>query len=418
MVKRASNQLDDLQIRRWVAKGDPVARSDGGGLTFTLSKAGTASWVLRYMREGRPKELTIGNYPDITLAAARKTARASRAEIDRGHDPAAQKKSARLKTRAAWTVNALADDYAEKNLATGKLADGTIYYRKSDFDQVIRPRLGSTEVRNVTPADVVQMLESSGRTWTVQRRILTSAKKLFSHGVGKQLISINPCAAIELTALIGDRPPVRKRIMLSEPELRTLLTGIADIGPENALALRILLATCVRGVELVKAKWADIDVDKGTWYVPDESVKTRTGFLVPVTPTVMGWFDGLRKLAGGSQWVLPGRIVRRTDMPVGRTTLWAAITRAFKRGDIDIRRFTPHDTRSTAKGHMRNMGISREISEIALNHALKGMEGIYDVREEIPERRRALEQWAAFLVACERGTPWNVVPIGRAAGAA
>ncbi len=62
--------------------------------------------------------------------------------------------------------------------------------------------------------------------------------------------------------------------------------------------------------------------------------------------------------------------------------------------------YTP---RSTAKGHMRNMGVSREISEIALNHTLKGMEAIYDVREEIPERRAALQLWADFLVQCEKG---------------
>ena len=71
MAKRGNNQLDDMQIRRWVADGRPIAKTDGGGLTFTLSKAGTAAWVLRYMRDGKAKELTIGNYPDITLAAAR-----------------------------------------------------------------------------------------------------------------------------------------------------------------------------------------------------------------------------------------------------------------------------------------------------------------------------------------------------------
>lgn len=52
-----------------------------------------------------------------------------------------------------------------------------------------------------------------------------------------------------------------------------------------------------------------------------------------------------------------------------------------------------------------NMGVSREISEIALNHTLKGMEGIYDVREEIPERRRALKLWADYLVGCENSAP-------------
>ncbi|MFT7773016.1 hypothetical protein [Roseateles sp.] len=50
---------------------------------------------------------------------------------------------------------------------------------------------------------------------------------------------------------------------------------------------------------------------------------------------------------------------------------------------------------------MRNMGISNEISEIALNHVLQGMKAIYDVREEVPERRAALEQWANFIAECE-----------------
>ena len=105
MAKRGSNQLDDMQIRRWVADGKPLAKTDGGGLTFTLSKAGTATWVLRYMRDAKAKELTIGNYPDITLAAARKLASKRRVEIDSGLDPAAMKRTERLKSRAAWPVS-------------------------------------------------------------------------------------------------------------------------------------------------------------------------------------------------------------------------------------------------------------------------------------------------------------------------
>ena len=102
-------------------------------------------------------------------------------------------------------------------------------------------------------------------------------------------------------------------------------------------------------------------------------------------------------MSGESQDVLPARQERRRRNQggatyVASTTLWAAIIRAFERHDIEIQKFTPHDTRSTAKGHVRNIGISREISEIALNHTLKGMEAIYDVREEIPERRYALEK--------------------------
>nr|WP_137839918.1 site-specific integrase [uncultured Aquabacterium sp.] len=419
-MARRGNLLDDVQIRRWIAKGAAIARSDGDGLTFTLSSAGTATWVLRYRVSGvRRKEITLGNYPDLTLAAARKLARERRVDVDQGKDPAADKKVLKMRTQMAWTVRELISDYKEKKLTTPPLAEGTVYYRKWDLDKIIGPKLGSMEVRHVTPADIVHVIESSKRSWTICKRLLTSAKLLFAHACGKRLINVNPCVGIDLTALMGARPPIRKRVMLTEDELRALLKDISDIGVENGLAFRILLATCVRSIELAKARWEHIDFELGTWWVPAESVKTRTGFLVPITPTVAEWFKSLQCLSGDSPWVLPARTDRRRkrvgDTHVGKTTLWAAITRAFDRGDIDVRRFTPHDTRSTAKGHMRNMGIPNDITEIALNHALKGMEAVYDVREEIPERRQALEKWAAFIEACETGRPWNVQPIRRVA---
>ena len=40
------NKLSDPEIRRWIKAGVPVAKADGDGLTFTLSAAGTAAWVL------------------------------------------------------------------------------------------------------------------------------------------------------------------------------------------------------------------------------------------------------------------------------------------------------------------------------------------------------------------------------------
>ncbi|UQN68258.1 hypothetical protein L0Z11_11235 [Burkholderia multivorans] len=60
---------------------------------------------------------------------------------------------------------------------------------------------------------------------------------------------------------------------------------------------------------------------------------------------------------------------------------------------------------------MMNMGIPKEITEIALNHKLKGMEGVYDVRREIPERRAALERWAEFIAACADGREADVITI-------
>lgn len=409
-MAKLKHLLSDLQIRRWLAKGEQVAKTDGDGLTFTLSKKGTATWVLRYSQPGgRRRELTLGNYPDISLASARELAREKRAEIDKGLDPATEKKQEKARAAQAWTFRDLVVDYREKILTPDNFAASTITYRNADLDQISLPALGSVRVDRIQSIDIVEMLRNAKRTWTISRRALTATSMVFDHAMGLSIVAANPCMGVKLKSIMGARPKVRSRLMLSADEISVLLKGIEDIGAQNALAFKILLATCVRGYELVNAKKEHIDLENRNWWVPAEVVKTRTGFLVPLAPQVVEWFRELIALSGDSQWLLPARrqdrIDKLGDVPVGRTTLWASFNRAFIRGDIDIRRFTPHDTRSTAKGHLRNMGVSREMSEIALNHVIKGVEGIYDVRTEIPERRTAMGLWADFIVACEHGQP-------------
>lgn len=55
-------KLTDVELRNWIKAGKPVAKSDGQGLTFTLSAKGTAAWTLRYFFGGK------GNYtPDPAI---------------------------------------------------------------------------------------------------------------------------------------------------------------------------------------------------------------------------------------------------------------------------------------------------------------------------------------------------------------
>jgi integrase len=110
-----------------------------------------------------------------------------------------------------------------------------------------------------------------------------------------------------LDSLFWPRPPIKKRIMLKADELRTVLATLDTLRTENALAFRILLATCVRTSELISAKWKDIDLENGSWYVPDATTKTRTGFYVPLMPPVVEWFRQLLVLSGSSAYVLPAR---------------------------------------------------------------------------------------------------------------
>ncbi|MEX3967248.1 tyrosine-type recombinase/integrase [Paraburkholderia sp. EG286B] len=401
-MPRLHHALDDLQLRRWVALGEPVAKSDGDGLTFTLSDFGSAAWVLRYSRGSRRRELTLGAYPDLTLSEARKKARAYRVKIEAGEDPAADKRVAKARVREAITIDKLCDTFVEKRLPD--LAENTRNMYTWLLDATIRPKLGPIEVRAARPSDIVYMIETSGHPFSVCKTLLGLTSRVFSHATGKRIIDANPASGIDLEAILGQEPKRRKRLMLTEEEMRVLLPGVDKLlGRRNGLMFRILLATCVRTRELVKAEKSLIDLERGCWRVRGETVKTREGFLVPLPPLVVGWFRELIALSGDSPWLCPTRWSNK-EGHVNMHILRDAITEAFVSKGLEIRRFTPHDTRSTAKGHLRNLGFSSEISEIALNHKLKGIEGVYDVREEIPERRRAMEAWAKFIGDCCDGT--------------
>jgi multidrug resistance efflux pump len=85
-------KLTDRQLQKWIADGVPICgRSDGYGLTFTLSRAGTAAWVFRYRFEGHQKELTLGRYPELSLDVARREVLEQRERVGLGVDVAAIK---------------------------------------------------------------------------------------------------------------------------------------------------------------------------------------------------------------------------------------------------------------------------------------------------------------------------------------
>jgi site-specific recombinase XerD len=414
-MPRHHHALDDLQLRRWLAAKEPLSRADGDGLTFTLSEFGTASWVLRYSRGSRRRELTLGNYPDMGLAEARKRARAYRVQIDGGEDPAANKRVEKARARKAMSVDQLCDDLIAKRFPS--LAKNSVELYVGLIDGVIRPKLGSLDVEKVTPADIVYMIEHCGRPWSVCDVLLVVLRNLFGHAVSRRQINFNPAVGINLKSVLGDPPPVRKRVMLTKDELRLLLSDVDSLlGRTNGLMFRILLATCVRSIELITAEKELIDLERGSWRIRAQFTKTRQEFLVPLAPQVIEWFRELIALSGDSKWLCPARQQRSKNGYVNRGVLQDAVRRAFDDKGLDMRKFTPHDTRSTAKGHLRNMGFSREISEIALNHKIPGIEGVYDVREEIPERRAAMEAWARFILECsggkspDEGTSTNVVP--------
>lgn len=392
--------LSDLQLKQWAKAGKSLAKSDGNGLTFTLSAAGKAVWVLRYRFGTRRFELTLGPYPDLGLAEARAMATVKRADILRGVNPVAEKHKAKVVLARDWTLRNLIQDYRLKKLAALGSSTQRSYGRHL---KLLDRRLGTLNVREAEAGDIVALIEESKLTWVESNMLLVATKSVFTHACGKRLLDANPCKGIMLAALLGPRPPIRKRLMLTREELHLLFN--AKMRRVNALAMKILLACGVRSAEFYIAKWENVHLDDDRWHVPES--KTGPAMDIPLVPTVVGWFEELRVMAGSSAYVMPARKqarVRRQngDTHVSKDTIREAIDYWINQYEPDVRRFTPHDFRSTMKSHMRALGVQRDISEMCLNHKLTGVEGIYDQYTYYEERREALHIWTDFLVGCER----------------
>ena len=423
--------LKEPQLRKWqkqaretgtLPKGASDKRvnyfgaSDGGGLTFTLSRTGTASWVFRYRHAGKAREMTFGNYPDMPLEKAREAARAARVMVDLGKDVAGEKRRAKAEAAAARTFREVAQEYLaqRKTIAPRTRHDIERYLAKD-----IYPAIGNVAIGDVSVDEIrVLVKRIASRSQSVARRAFEIISVLFAHAIGDGALTRNPIAELRVSSLVGEPQPRRSRVKLERDELTVLLRSSAALGKINELCVKILLATCVRKGELIRAKKADVDLDKAIWTVPDENSKTGSGYLIPLAPAVVGWFRELISYSGDSQWVLParngkGRFERRH---MHERTLNAALART----QFGIRAFSPHDLRSTARSYLTaqspmGCGVSIIVAERCLNHSLGGLVAVYDKHDYLDERRVALEKWANLLVELETGKPQNIVALRAAA---
>lgn len=421
-------KLTDIELRKWIKAGEPVVKSDGGGLYFTMSvsqaRERAGSWIVRYRFDGKGRELTLGRYPEITLAVARGLAMEARAKIQQGTDVAREKQQIRIERAAARSFRELANDYMAKNFP--RLAESTVKQRRRYIEGPIATKLGAIPAREVTTADVVSLLESTGsKSANVAEMVYSAVSEIFKHGLARHVVTANPCVGISVSAICGRPEPRRLRLKLTEAELRSMLPALPVIGEQNALAVKILLVTCTRIGELTRAEWSDVDLDRAEWFVPDENSKNGQGIVIPLPPSTVEWFRALQPFACGSRYVLPARQQRRKrageETHFEQRTMNAMLHKLCDHLGDKVRRFTPHDLRSTARSHLAALGVPILVAERCLNHSLGGLVAVYDQHDYLTERQAALELWASFLLACEQGREWaspggKVVPLrGRAA---
>jgi integrase len=411
----ATHGLTALRVDRAHRKGDPIKLCDGGGLYFRKQTADSAAWTLRYRFAGRDVELTLGNFPDMPLADARAEARKARVLLDKGQDPRAVKRAAVNEARGRGTFRELAEDWYRVEILGRKLKHPEVPRRH--LDKYLLAEFGSSAAADVHAADIARVLNKVKDLGfpTAANDLLRFTSRIFAFGVRRRVVTGNPASAFTPRLDAGGTERPRQRALTGD-ELAALFEAIrktSTFGGDNLLAVKLLLALCVRKGELLGARWTEIDLEGETtagpvWHLPALRTKTAEARDIPLVPDVVEWLSALKVLAAGSEYVFPQRRRdHRQRVPhVGLDTLNVALTRV-KHG---LTPFTLHDLRRTARTHLAALGIRREVAERCLGHKIRGVEGTYDTHDYYDERCSALEQWAAVLCDAERGEG-KVTPI-------
>lgn len=410
-MNRQQRPITDRELKAWLASG-PVDRGIGEGLTFVASStgamAGKASWILRFRHNGRSKEKVLGRYPELSLKDAREQARRDRAQLERGIDVAAAKQAEKALVVAVPTVQRLGELWLAKYIQPR-------YKHPEVVARVLRihinPVLGPIAPADVQPAHVDRVLTRivAGGAPTVANDALRYMTRMFRMAVRNQWVERNPAADFDLADAGGDERS-RDR-WLSTDELRQLARAMRqtpNFGRENELSVWLLLALCVRKMELLSARWDAFDLDAGVWTMSGDSTKTGTAIRIPLAEPVMAWLKEARIFSCGRPYVFPARRLVRGRLGVARRNRFEhvgpdTLNVALKRLKVlEIEHFTVHDMRRTARTHLAGLGVDRFVAERSLNHKLGNVEGIYDRHDYFAERASALGAWAAVLAKIER----------------
>ena len=406
-------QFTDRWVRALKARPEryDVSEKNGRGLWIRVFPSGAKSWVYIYKHRGRIRRMTLGTYPDVSLAEARSLHADARKRLrEDSVDPGEEKQQAKRTERNADTIEGLAGEYLERH-AKRKTKGWQEVQRILDKD--VLPAWKRLKAKEVTRRDIVVLLNSivDRGSPIMANRTLATIRKMFNFAVEQSIVEASPCA--------GVRAPTREQARdraLSEDEVRAfwakLSTAYMTEGVQ--LVLRVQLVTALRPGEVAGACREELDLTTGWWTVPAERSKNKLAHRVHLTPQVLELLARAAELAGDSPYLFPApKRHSRGPEPLTVNGISHAVRR--NREHFEIESFRPHDLRRTAASLMTGMGISRLVVGKLLNHTEPGVIRVYDRHSYDAEKRRALEAWAEELERIVGGAARteNVVAIDR-----
>ena len=431
--------LTDVQIKKLPTPTTRREIPDGkiAGLYLVLQPSGGKSWALRFRDAGKSAKLTLGPYPTLDLANARRRAQEALGEVASGKNPAADKKAARQAQKAANStadrVKDVAEAFVEKYVKR-KVGDSWAREAERLLAKEINPKLGTKRLGEVKKSEIHDLLDGivDRGAPIVANRTLAVFRRLCNWAVERGVIDKSPCDKIKAPSAEETRDRV-----LSDDEIRLAWSAFDSVGHPFGPLAKLLLLTGARRDEIAGADWSEIDLAAKTWTIAKERSKNGTAHEIPLSDEAIAIINGLPRIEAKRDdkgKMGPAYVFTTTGRtPVSGFShaknsideeILAEIQRdATARGNdpneaTPPARWTFHDLRRTAASGMAGIGIAPHVVEAALNHksgTIKGVAAVYNRYSYAAEKRQALDAWTRRLSAIVSGKePSNVVELAAA----
>ena len=389
-------KFTDTMIRalKPAAERYDVREADGFGVRVATS--GTKSWQLVYTMHGRRRRMTLGAYPDVSLAQARILAADARRLIAAGVDPIEARQDEQQRAAEAFnapTVREFVDaEYLPRRIEARNLSAVHAARCRRTLERACR-LIGRMRVADVTRRDLVAVVDAADEYGTASGAEARSViRALFEFAVERGLIEASPAAVLPRA-----RAKTSRARALTDDELRVFLRDLGQVRERahTTTAMRLILLLGQRPGEVAGMRWDEID--GSLWRIPAGRMKAGRAHVVPLSRQALALIDALRAVRSSPYVFAP---VRRTSIPQPITTssIVVAIRREQRRGLWQaLEHFTAHDLRRSCRTGLAQLGVDHVVAERVLAHAIPGVQGVYDRHDYLPEMRLALQRWADHL---------------------
>lgn len=395
-MARVAKALGALEVKRLTEPGQhPVGTVPG--LRLCIKPTGAKSWVLRTTVGTKRRDIGLGSYPAVTIAAAWERARKELSTIRDGVDPVAERRA--KQSAITWTFKTCALAYIESHRASWRNAKHAQQWENT-LTTYVYPHFGDKHVKDVDTGDVTNAIRPfwSTKNETINRvRNRIELVLAWAAAQGYRPKGFNPAQwRGHLDQVLPKPSKVNNRTSYEAMPIDAMFTFLHRLGMIEGMSARCLeftiLCACRSG-ESRGALWSEIDMDAGVWSIPGKRMKSGRPHRVPLSDRALGLLGALPRFVNDDgddvDLVFPGR---DGDKPLSDMSL----TQIMRRMELSA---VPHGFRSTFTDWVaERTAYPAEVREMALAHAIGDQtEAAYRRGDLFDKRRNLMNEWAAFL---------------------